>query len=148
MISPNTYEEVYEILCLIDKGTLTKIPKTVLENIDKRRNSKYKTRIDKNNIFNRNNISEEALNLLCYIEYHYLLDSNEKNKVSKIISELEMKSHLEKAKKFNSDDIFRNINRDIQEKEKSSEETKIVVLQEKKWYKKLFNRISHLFKRE
>lgn len=80
MISPNSFEELYEILSLMDKAIVMKIPEDILNNIKQKRNCKYKTRIDRNDIFNKHNMSEETLNLLCYIDYNFWMDKNKKMK--------------------------------------------------------------------
>lgn len=81
MISSNTYEEVYEILSYMDKITVMKVPEEILNTIKKKRNVNYKTKIDKNDIFNEENISKEAIDFLCWIDYKYWMDENRKIKI-------------------------------------------------------------------
>lgn len=71
MVSSNTYKELYEILSYMDKMTVMKIPMDILQNIKKHKNNNYKTKIDKNDIFNENNVSQETIDLLCYFYMHY-----------------------------------------------------------------------------
>lgn len=71
MVSSNTYKELYEILSYMDKITVMKIPMDMLQNIKNRKNNSYKTKIDKNDIFNENNVSRETIDLLCYFYMHY-----------------------------------------------------------------------------
>ena len=85
MISANTYEEVYQILSVMDKDTVMKIPLEILENIKLNRNSNYQTRIDKNDIFNESNVSKETIDILCFFDYHYWMDSNRKSNIDKIL---------------------------------------------------------------
>ena len=68
----------------------------------------------------------------------YLISTGLYNKM-----ELEYQNAL--IEKYNPDDIFKNRNRIIQEKIQQSEETRMTVVQEKKWYKKIFNLIKNLF---
>ena len=56
MISANTYEELYEILSLMDKATVMKVPIDILNTIKEHRNPEYQTRIDKNDIYNKMNV--------------------------------------------------------------------------------------------
>ena len=83
MISPNTFEEVYEILSYMDKLTVMKIPENKLITINKKRNRDFKTKIDKKDIFNRNNMSQEAFDLLFYLDYNYWMDEEKKKKLRK-----------------------------------------------------------------
>ena len=108
MISSNTYEEVYQILKHMNKTTVMKIPNNILNAIVKNRNSNFKTNIDKYNIFNQKNISSEALDLLCWITYNYWLNESEKKKIDKINYDFYIKSEEEKAKKYKTNNIFKN----------------------------------------
>ena len=56
MISADTYEELYEILSLMDKVTVMKVPIDILNTIKEQRNPEYQTNIDKTDIFNENKI--------------------------------------------------------------------------------------------
>ncbi len=71
MISENECEEVFEFLSYMDKNEVMKIPEELLIFIKNNRNVNFKTRIDKNDLFNFNNLSENALNFLIYIDKKY-----------------------------------------------------------------------------
>lgn len=83
MISGNTYEEVYEILSYMDKMTVMKIPRDILNNIKEQRNTEFKTRINKDDIFNQQNVSKEAIDILCWIDFNYWMNSSQKNEIEK-----------------------------------------------------------------
>ena len=105
MISANTYEEVYQILSVMDKDTVMKIPLEILENIKLNRNSNYLTRIDKNDIFNESNVSKETIDILCFFDYHYWMDSNRKSNIDKILSDRKINEE-ENKKKYSVDNLF------------------------------------------
>ena len=105
MISANTYEEVYQILSVMDKDTVMKIPLEILENIKLNRNSNYQTRIDKNDIFNESNVSKETIDILCFFDYHYWMDSNRKSNIDKILSDRKINEE-ENKKKYSVDNLF------------------------------------------
>lgn len=65
-------------------------------------------------------------------------DARELQEVQKAIEE-------EIREKYNPDDIFKN-KREIKNKEQT-EEKSLTVLQEEKWYQKIFNIIKGIFKR-
>ena len=78
----DVYEELYEVLSNMDKATVMKIPEDILNKIITQRNTSFKTAIDDDNLFNENNISKEAMDLLCWIDYNYWT-SPERKKVEK-----------------------------------------------------------------
>ena len=108
MISSNTYEEVYEILRYMDKITVMRIPEEILNTIKKKRNVNYKTKIDKNDIFNEENISKEALDFLCWIDYKYWMDESRKMKIDQINFDKIKKYEEEKREKYNPDKLFKD----------------------------------------
>lgn len=71
MITSKTYKELYEILSYMDKATVMKIPIEILQNIKKKKDNNYITKIDKKDIFNEENVNRETIDLLCYFYKHY-----------------------------------------------------------------------------
>lgn len=90
MISSNTYEEVYEVLSYMDKITVMKIPDFILKKIKDNRNVDYKTKINKNDIFNEQNlfknkqpiVKNQSTTTTSIVEY------NEKNFLQKIFDKI------------------------------------------------------------
>ena len=83
MISSNDYEEVYEILSQMDKMTVMKIPIDILNDINEKRNKNYVSNIDKNDLFNFNNISENAKNILAWLDVNYWIDIEKREKLKR-----------------------------------------------------------------
>ncbi len=71
MITAKTYKEVYEILGYMDKLTVMKIPIDILQSIKNKKDNKYVTRVDKNDIFNEQNVEKDTIDLLCYFYKKY-----------------------------------------------------------------------------
>lgn len=71
MISDKTYKELYEILSYMDKVTVMKIPISILQTIKNKKDNRYITKIDKNDLFNEHNVNRETIDLLCYFHKHY-----------------------------------------------------------------------------
>lgn len=71
MISAKTYKELYEILSYMDKETVMKIPISILQTIKNKKDNRYITKIDKNDLFNEHNVNRETIDLLCYLYKHY-----------------------------------------------------------------------------
>lgn len=112
MISANTYEELYEILSFMDKQSVMKIPINILNTINEQRNPKYQTRIDKNDIFNENNVSKETIDLLCYLDYHYWMDDSKKAEVDRIRKQKFQEDDDKKRKQYNPNDIFKKVEKE------------------------------------
>jgi len=102
----NVYAETFEILSYMDKKTVMKIPVNVLSNIKKLRNKNFKTNIDKNDIFNENNISKETVDLLCWLDYTYWRNENEKVEIDNIIKENNRIEEINKRERYNPDNLF------------------------------------------
>ena len=100
MINENTYTEVFEILSYMDKMTVMKIPVELLKFIRDNRNENYKTLIDKNDIFNMKNISEETKHFLAWLDVNYWMDEEKKNR----LIEANYKKHISF---YNSEKTFK-----------------------------------------
>jgi len=74
----NIYQEVYELLCGLNPLDLQKIPKNILDEISYNRNKNYKTNINVYDLYNINNISEEAFKIYMKLDYDYLMTEKEK----------------------------------------------------------------------
>ena len=107
MINANDYEEVYEILSKMDKSIVMKIPIEVLNNILEKRNKNYISKIDKNDIFNLDNMSENTKNILAWIDVNYWIDEEKKNILKKKILLKNVEEEKLKKEKYDSD-IFKN----------------------------------------
>ena len=77
----NAYTEVFEILKNMDRKLVMKIPIEIVKAIKDNRDLEYKVKIDKNDIFNKKNISKKALNILGWLKINYLAEKDEKIKL-------------------------------------------------------------------
>lgn len=141
MISADTYEELYEILSLMDKTTVMKIPIDILNSIKEQRNPEHKTRIDKKDIFNENNVNKETIDLLCYLDYHYWMSEDKKAEVDKIKRIKYQDEEEEKREKFNPDNLFKTqniLNNENEDKQLIAVEKKGLILRLWEKFKKIF----------
>lgn len=122
------YAEVYEILSYMNKITVMKIPIEILTLLKNKRDRSYISRIDKKDIFNKNNIEKETLDILAYFDLHYWANGEEKRALYKQYSENE-------KNKYNK--IYNNVfeNRDNAE----ILENKSMIITERK--ETIFNKI-------
>lgn len=90
----NAYTEVFEILKNMDRKLVMKIPIEIVKTIKDNRNIEYKVKIDKNDIFNKKNISKRALNILGWLQINYLSEKDEKMKLINKYIKNELKNNL------------------------------------------------------
>ena len=90
----NAYTEVFEILKNMDRKLVMKIPIEIVKTIKDNRNIEYKVKIDKNDIFNKKNISKRALNILGWLKINYLSEKDEKMKLINKYIKNELKNNL------------------------------------------------------
>lgn len=90
--SKNAYTEVFEILKNMDRKLVMKIPIEIVKTIKDNRNIEYKVKIDKNDIFNKKNISKKALNILGWLQINYLAEKDEKIKLMQKYMKNEIKN--------------------------------------------------------
>ena len=140
MISPEDYEEVYEILSYMDKIIVMKIPIEILNIINKKRNKEYVSKIDKNDLFNLNNMSKNTQSVLARLDVNYCINTDKKSK-------LIQKQELLKQKQYSSN-VFENKIKKIEGKN-SKESSRLVIINKKEnFIKKLIKKIKSIFKFE
>ena len=140
MISGNTYEELYEVLRYMDKPTVMKIPESILRNILEKRNKEFETRIDKNDLFKEENMSKEAVDILCWLEYKFLMSEENKKEIDKIknrkLKEMENKN-------YDLNNLFKK--KEIAEAHINN--IQLIEKKEKSWLKKILDNIIKFFAR-
>ena len=109
MISRNVYSEVFELLGYMDKITVMKIPIEILNKIKKNKNDEYISKIDKNNIFNRDNVLTETIKYIAWLDVNFWESEEEKERLKKI--HLKKLNEEEKVKnnQYKADDLFKKI---------------------------------------
>jgi hypothetical protein len=91
----------------MDKLSVMKIPEDILDIIITKRNPRFRTKIDKNDLFNIDNISTETMNFLCWITYSFWMNDIEKRQINKINLDIYIESEQEKLKKYNPNNLFK-----------------------------------------
>lgn len=81
MINADVYSEVYEILSHMNKSTVMKVPFEILELIKENRNIDYISKINKEDLFNLNNISKDTVNVLAWLDVNYWMSNEKKEKL-------------------------------------------------------------------
>ncbi len=143
------FTEVNEIMKLMPIELINKIPSKFREMIEEEKDNNYipdiKEPIEKCKLKN------ETIIILGLIYRDFLCSQDERKKLQeKDARELQkVKKDIEEMReKYNPDDIFKKKNQNNMEESNAKEEnTSMVVVQEEKWYEKIFNLIKRIFKR-
>lgn len=144
-MNTNTYEcsyvEVLEILKHIPQEQYNRIPKEKILFYEKNKNREYKY------IYNEQmlNLSRKANAILVNLYKEYIADSSEKNKIENILDLNNKKQEIEKQKKFNNTDLFKNRNNNNNE---STKNVSLIEYSDKyAWYMKLIDKIKSFFRK-
>jgi hypothetical protein len=98
MISPEVYSEVYEILKYMNKEVVMKVPIEILDNIKNKRNLRYKSPIDTEDIFNPNNVLPGTIEVLNWIDFNFwMAEVKRENLFKKLILNIKRKLHINKV---------------------------------------------------
>ena len=132
-----SYVEILEILKHIPKEEYDKIPKEKLEfyrkNMDK--NYKYTYNIDSPQT------SRKTDAIIINLYKDYIATEEEKEKIEEILKLNTKKAERKKKKLYNPDSIFNK-------KEKKPDIQVIESITEESWYKKIYNYIKKLFRKQ
>lgn len=136
------YTEVFELLSYMDKTIVMKIPVEILEYIKQNRDSNYKVRIDKEDIFNPNNLDKTTISFITALTIKYIADDKEKQMIIDACKENDLKS--EKVKKEQYDvNVFKK--EKVEMLEKNVNKTEGMALEVKKH--SIFEKIKLFIKR-
>lgn len=128
--------EVYDILKYMNKMSVMKIPTEILEYIRNNKNIEFISNVDKNDIFNKNNISKEALCILAWLDLNYLASEDSKKIKLKIYNENETRYQeiLKEKDIFNNSRSvkFKEIDKNINQLDVTKEEMQIIEYNESK----------------
>lgn len=122
--------ELDEILKYLAEDDLKKIPYDIRKTISERKDKQYKWKYDETKDLSQQKINRKTIAMLSYLNMEYLLNEEQKKLMQKIHKFNEDVIEKEKSKKYSSDKIFKN------DKVNVKEETELVTISSKKWYKK------------
>jgi len=138
------YAEVIEVLKYIPMNEYNKIPKKYItfmeENCSETCSFVYNIALP----FEKQNISDEAKNILGMIFRLFIVEQSKKEKLSSKDKELKEQEELEKYMKYNPDNLFKKDNTD---KVLNNVQTKSLTETRDSIFKKIWNKIKNLFKK-
>lgn len=141
----NALAEVEEILQNTEEELVAKIPNKIRQFIKENRNQEYMTNIVNAEPLNRQSILPETQALLALIYRSYWTTEEEKKEFADRDS-IELKKEEVKQSLYSSN-VFEKQKMTDEIEVKPKEITDIVLVQEEKWYQKIWKRICSLFRK-
>ena len=138
-----SFSEVEQIIKFMPVTLQKKIPDRFKNIISTEKLRTYRPHIEEP--FEECNIMEETKIILALNYRDFLCSEQEKKEIKLKDSQKLLEYEKELREKYNTDNLFKNKKESDVEYE-SKDETSMIV-QEEKWYKKIFNIIKNLFKR-
>ena len=150
-----TYEkvlrEVEYILQQFPKEIQNKIPDDFRNDIIKNMDVTYiPETYNKNKTLDEQNISEETKKILALIYRNYLVSDEERKKLITEENNIREKLEKKKRKKYSVEDIFNNKTKNSQNINSNADADKLIIKSSnnKKWYKKLIEKILNFFNKK
>lgn len=136
------YAELSEILKMMEPEEVNKIPKKLLEVIEKEKSNTYIPNYDSKIELNSQNIKKETLAMLALLYINYWCeDENEKKEYLKLIEENEQKYQVELNKKTDITKFFES------EKKERIQEQSLTVVENKNLITRIIEKIKKLWKK-
>lgn len=147
----DTYEkackEVIELLKYFPRESVEKIPKEELELYKKNMDNTYEYEVDKTKPFNEQKMLDKTKAIFAIIFRDYWASEYQRERIlAKEKYDLQ-KLEEERRKKYNPDDIFKDKEIKDTQLKQEDESKSMILVNEEKWYNKVFNKIKSLFKR-
>lgn len=142
-----SYTEVVTILNSLPKRDFARIPKEKLEFYNAKMDRNYEYKLDSKKSFAEQKMLPITEAILAILYRDYLANEEEKQE---IIKQDKIDWNIledKKREKYNPDNLFKKKNTSNEETFAATEETGMTVVQEQKWYQKIFNIIKSIFHR-
>ena len=132
--------EVLGILEYLQDSDKNKIPKQIIEFLEKNKSNTYNPQINYWDDVENLNLKQKTRQILARIYIDYLSSEDEKNEYINKLKQNEINNQEILKEKYNVDDIFKK-------KEITKEEVvELTIVKEEKWFIKIINRIKEIFK--
>lgn len=146
-----TYTEVFEVLNLLGNEYIQKIPNKLYMYIAENRDKKSIIEYDINTNILDQNISEDAKDMIAYLNLQYWCTPEEKERLLKQYEKND-KLYEEKLKeKYSYDNLFKKTNQNIEvirnndDESKKLEKSKALIEYKESMFKKIISKIKHFF---
>lgn len=135
------YSEVYQVLNLLGNEYIDKLPKSLFNMLEEKRNINYEPKYIEDIPLNKQDIKRETLSIIALLHLNYWCENlNEKNELNQMFKNNEDRYQDGLRKKYNPDNIFKKqVQENIMKNEVALVEYKESV------FKRLINKIKSLF---
>ena len=141
------YSEVYGILNILGKNYIEKLPSNLYNMIKQEKANEYNPQYDSSIALEQQNIKRESLSMIALFHLNYWCDSqDEKNKLKELFENNEIKYQTELREKYNSDNLFKNRQKLVQN-DYAKENTKAMVKYKESIFRRIINEIKRVFHR-
>ena len=144
--SERAYVEVLETIKHMDSKLVKKIPQKLIQFFEDHKDVNYQFKFDENIELENQKISIEAGSILAMLMLNYIANEQEKNEINNILAKNEKKYEEELREKYNPYNLFKK--KENEQEEKVEEQHSLMVVENKPWYKKIFEKIKNIFKKK
>lgn len=144
-----TYSEVYQILDLLGKDYIDKLPIDIINMFKEEKDANYNPQYTDRIPLTEQNIKKETISIivLLYINYWYK-DENDRLNIIQTLKGNEEKYKLKLREKYNSENIFINqYKKSIIETPEINQELSLKETNKEKWYTKFWKIIKNFLKK-
>lgn len=134
----NAYSEVLEILKYISEKDYNKIPKEKIDIFKSNANKEYIVKYDPNKTLDEQNISKIAQGIIAILYRDYWTSKEKRDKILSLEKEYKYYHEEEKKKKYNSEIIFENNTKRVENTEISIVKKENFIQKIRKFFKSLF----------
>lgn len=138
------YTELLEILKYIPDSSTQKIPKENIEMYELNKDKNYEYHYDNSLSFEEQNISHLTKILIANLYIDYWATDEERAIIKEHDSKELEALEIEKNKQYNTDDIFANRKKKLEEKVQNIEETSMIVIENTNIFKKIMEKIKKM----
>ena len=150
MVSDEYSEAITETLDILKhtrKEDVDKISSKFMDFLNANASKTYKPELDHTKKIKDMQLKRKTKAILAIIYKKFWCNSEKQEQFNRVLKENEIKRENELREKYNPDDIFKNRNKIELQEEEQSEKTRMIIVQQEKWYQKIFNLIKNLFHR-
>lgn len=103
------YSEVYQVLNLLGNEYVNKLPKSLLNMLEEKRNINYVPKYTDDQPLNKQNIQKETLSIIALLHLNYWCENEEEKKqLRQMFKSNEDRYQRELREKYNPDNLFKN----------------------------------------
>ena len=137
---PRIYSEICAVLETLGSEYINKIPTKIYQYIVSQKDNNVRIYYDVNRPINGQEISDEALMFISYLNLQYWCSAEDKQELLKIYKQNDDRIEQELREKYNVDNLFKNRQNNYQQPQETTE-TQLVEYKSKSFIKKIMEKI-------